>query len=101
MMKKYASVPVTEVARHVNNMYRIYGAKRSTPADKLAVLRTTISAIGKLVCLYGIDPSIRTDFLADVLPAYRGIEDEVAVAAVYDEVFTIVRRVRNRLNPRS
>lgn len=100
-MKNHASVPVTDMARHVNNLYRIYGAKRSTPADKLAVLRTTISTIGRLVCLYGIDPNIRTDFLEDVLPAYRSIDDEIAVAAVYDEVFTVVRRVRNRLSSKA
>lgn len=100
-MKKHASVSVADMARHVNNLYRIYGAKRSTPADKLAVLRTTIATIGRLVCLYGIDPAVRTDFLEDVLPAYHKIEDEAAVLDVYDEVFTLVRRVRNRLSSKA
>lgn len=89
------------MSRHVNNLYRIYGTKRYTPADKLAVLRTTIATIGRLVCLYAIDPSIRTDFLDDVLPAYHNIEDELAVASVYDDAFTIVRRVRNRLSSKA
>lgn len=100
-MKTHSSVPAAKMARHVNTLYRIYGTKHSTPADKLAVLRTTVAPLGRLVVLYDIDQDIRADFLTDIIPAYQGIRDEAAVLAVYDEVFTLVRRVRNRLNPRS